>query len=87
MFPQQFFHVRANGETSTKKCYRINSSATSIPPFARTLLWLIERFHLSVAKPKAKQLLWLITTDINVAMNQSQLEANACSRCQARENA
>ena len=41
----------------------------------------------SVVKPKAKLLLWPITADINSAMNQSELKANACNRRQARENA
>ena len=42
---------------------------------------------MSVVKPKPKQLLWPITTDADNPMNQSELEENTCSRCQARENA
>ena len=42
---------------------------------------------LSVLKPKPKQLLRPITKNVNNTMDQSELEANTCNRCQARENA
>ena len=44
-------------------------------------------FQLSVVKPKPKELLWPITTDVNSAVNQSELEENARNRRKARENA
>ena len=51
--------------------------------------WLLRYrdFQSRVFKPKQKQLLWPITTDANNTMNQSELEANACNRRQAREKA
>ena len=42
---------------------------------------------LSDEKPKPMQLPRPITTDVNSAMNQSELKANTCNRRQARENA
>lgn len=41
-------------------------------------------FQSTFVNPKPKQLLWPITTDANNAMNQSEFEAVACSRRQAR---
>ena len=42
---------------------------------------------MSVVKPKPKQLLHPITTDTNIAMSQSEYEANSCNGRKARENA
>ena len=51
------------------------------------MYWKCSAFQLSVVKPKAKQLLWPITTDQNSAMSQSEFEAITCDRRKARENA
>ena len=47
---------------------------------------LLEWVELSIIKPKPKQLLCPITTDLNSAMNQSEHETDRCNRCKAREN-
>ena len=47
----------------------------------------IEWFSFEFRKIKPKQLLWPNTTVVNNPMNQSELEANTCRPCQARENA
>ena len=44
-------------------------------------------FQLSVVKPKPKQLLWPITRDEDISVNQSEFEVITCNRHQARENA
>ena len=44
-------------------------------------------FQLSVVKPKPKQLLWPIATDVNNTTSQSEFGANTCNWHQARENA
>ena len=41
---------------------------------------------MSVVKPKPKLLPQPITTNTNYIMNQSEIEASTCNRCQAREN-
>ena len=43
-------------------------------------------FELSVVKPKPKQLLWPIATDVNNTTSQSEFEADTCNWRQAREN-
>ena len=49
--------------------------------------WIRSGFQLSVVKPKPKQLVWPITTDVNNTTSQSDLEANTCNWHQAREKA
>ena len=44
-------------------------------------------FECHKTKLKVMILLLLITTDVNSTMNQSELKANTCNQCQARENA
>ena len=49
--------------------------------------WIRSGFQLSVVKPKPKQLLWSIATDVNNTTSQSEFKANTWNWHQARENA
>ena len=64
---------------------RAETKRTGAP--TRVTLFLLSGFHLSVAKPKPKQLHWPITTNVNNAMTQWELGASTRNRRQARENA
>ena len=46
----------------------------------------LERFSVSVVKPRTKQFLWPTTTDVKNTPNQSEHEANTGNPRQAREN-
>jgi len=47
----------------------------------------LERFSNECHKTKTKVNIQPMTKKTNYPMNQSELEANSCNRCQARENA